>query len=140
MRQKTTKTAILLLSLALLPVAAWAEDDIVEAALKACEPEIKTYCSQVTPGEGRLLACFYAHGDKISPSCEYGLYLAAAELEEFVTAISYLATQCADDLEKHCADVEMGEGRVASCLLEHKEEATEACQKAIDDTELEVVD
>ncbi len=140
MRRNIVYTAILLLFLALLPVAAWAEDDVVEAALKACEPEIKAYCSQVTPGEGRLLACFYAHGDKISLRCEYGLYLAAAELEEFVTAVSYLAAQCADDLMKHCSDVEMGEGRVASCLLEHKEEATEACQKAINETELEVVD
>ncbi len=140
MRRRTTYTAILVLFLALLPACAWGEDDIVEAAIKACEPEIKTYCSQVTPGEGRLLACFYAHGDKISLRCEYGLYLAAAELEEFVTAVTYLAAQCADDLKKHCSEVEMGEGRVASCLLEHKEEATEDCQKAIDEAELEVVD
>lgn len=120
--------------------SAWAQEDIVNHILEACEPEITAYCSQVTPGDGRLLACFYAHGDKISPRCEYALYEGAAALEHFANALTYLATQCHDDLVNHCAEVELGEGRVATCLLDHKAELTEACQQAIDDVELEVVE
>ena len=108
--------------------------------VKSCHAEIESYCSQVTIGEGRLLACFYAHGDKLSGRCEYALYNAAAELEQFVDAVAQLAAACLDDLETHCAEVEMGEGRVASCLLKHKEEVTEACRLAIDAAELEVID
>ena len=52
-------------------------------------------------------------------------------------AVTHLATECYDDLVKHCSELEMGEGRVASCLLDHKGEVTEACRKAIDDTGLE---
>ena len=117
-----------------------AQDDIIEAVMKACETEITTYCSQVTPGEGRLLACFYAHGDKVSARCEYALYEGVAALEQFVNAITYVATECHDDLLKLCGEVEMGEGRVGTCLLEHKEEVTDACRQAIDDTGLVLVE
>ena len=52
--------------MALSVTGTWAQDDIIENVIAACEPEIEAYCSQVTLGEGRLLACFYAHEDNIS--------------------------------------------------------------------------
>jgi len=119
---------------------AWAQDDVIDNVLEACTPEIEAFCSQVTPGESRLLACFYAHGDKISPRCEYALYEGAAALEQFAVALTHLATQCHDDLLKYCGEVALGEGRVGTCLLEHKAEVTEACSQAIDDVGLEVVE
>ena len=114
------------------------EEGIIDRVEKACQPEIEKYCSQVTPGEGRMLACFYAHGDKLSSRCDYALYQGAVELEQFIEAMVHVATECNDDLMKFCADVEMGEGRVATCLLDHKSEVTEACARAIEDTKLEV--
>lgn len=117
-------------------MGAWAQDNIIEGVLKACEPEINTYCSQVTPGEGRLLACFYAHGDKVSARCEYALYEGAAALEQFANAVNYVATSCHDDLLKYCAEVQLGEGRVGTCLLEHKKDVTDACRQAIEDVGL----
>jgi hypothetical protein len=119
---------------------AWAQDEIIDDVLKACEPEIEAYCSQVTLGEGRLLACFYAHEDKISGTCQWALYEGAAQLEQFAAAITYLAKECMGDLEKYCAEVEFGEGRVGTCLLEHKAEVTDACRLAMDDVGLEIVE
>jgi len=92
------------------------------------------------PGEGRLLACFYAHEDKLSGRCQYALYEAAAELDAFATAVTHVATQCKDDLMKYCAEVELGEGRVGTCLLDHKAELTAGCQQAIADVGLEKVE
>ena len=132
--------AVLLLGVA----GAWAEEEgdvgIIDHVMTACEPEITAFCSQVTPGEGRLLACFYAHEDKLSGRCGYALYEAAAALEDFAAAVTHVANQCLDDMEKFCAQVELGEGRVATCLLEHKAEVTEACRQAIDDVGLEMVE
>lgn len=122
-----------------LPIAQ-AEEGIIDRMVEGCETEIETYCSQVTPGEGRMLACFYAHGDKISARCEYALYEGAAELEEFIDALSLVATECHDELLEFCGEVEIGEGRVGTCLLEHKNEVSEPCAQAIVDTELEVVE
>jgi len=95
---------------------------------------------QVTQGEGRLLACFYAHEDKISGRCQYAVYEGAAQLEQFAAAVTHVATECHDDLMNFCAQVELGEGRVGTCLLEHKAEVTDGCRQAIDDVGLEVVE
>lgn len=120
--------------------SARAEETVVDQVLAACEADIDTYCSQVTPGEGRLLACFMAHEDKISGQCSWALYKGMQELEAFVTAVAYLAESCWDDLAEYCADVEMGEGRVATCLLENEEKVAPACRQAIEDVELEVIE
>ena len=119
---------------------AWAQDSIIDNVMAACAPEIDAYCSQVTPGEGRLLACFYAFEDKLSGRCEYALYQGAAELEQFASAVTHVAVECQDDLIKYCAQVEVGEGRVGTCLLAHQEEVSEACSQAIDDVGLEIVE
>ncbi len=73
---------------------AWAQDSIIDNVMEACETEITAYCSQVTPGEGRLLACFYAHEDKISGRCQYAVYEGAALLEQFAAAVTHVATEC----------------------------------------------
>ena len=39
----------------------------------ACAKDIKKYCKDVTPGEGRVIYCMQAHEDKISPQCTFEL-------------------------------------------------------------------
>ncbi len=119
---------------------AWAQEEIIDNMMTACATEIETYCSQVTPGEGRLLACAYAHEDKLSGECTWAIYRGVSELEAFVDALVEVVTACEDDLMKFCAEVELGEGQVATCLLEHKAEVTEDCRAAVEDTGLEVVE
>jgi hypothetical protein len=131
--------AILAAILAAAP-GAWAEEveeDLITSTMEACEPEIETYCSQVTLGEGRLLACFYAHEDKLSARCGYALYTAAAELEQFAVALTHVASACLEDMEEFCGEVEIGEGRVGLCLLEHKDQVSEQCSQAMDDVGME---
>jgi len=115
-----------------------AQEDPIQNAIDACTPEIEAYCSQVTPGGGRLLACFYAHEDKLSGRCNWALYEGAAALEQFASAVTHVANACWDDIVEHCADVEMGEGRVASCLLENKADVSDGCREAIDYVGIEV--
>jgi hypothetical protein len=130
---------VLICALALSAAAgsAGAAEPLLVSVAKGCEKELTTYCSEVTPGEGRVLACLYAHGDKISGRCEYALYDAAAQLERFVAALSYVAGECEDDLEKYCGSVQAGQGRLAECLLvKNKESISSRCSQALDDVEL----
>jgi hypothetical protein len=107
-------------------------EDLVTTVEQGCKTEIEKYCSQVTPGEGRLLACFFAHEDKLSGQCEYALYDAAARLERAISDLNYLATECETDIKTHCANVEVGEGRILECL--NANAATSApCKQAIAD-------
>lgn len=106
---------------------------IVETVEQGCATEITNYCSQVSPGEGRLLACFYAHEDKLSGQCQYALYSASAQLDQAVSALDYLATQCRDDILKLCGEVQVGEGRVLDCLKSNSATVSAACNQAVND-------
>ncbi len=108
-------------------------EDLVSQVQTGCATEIKNYCSQVTPGEGRMLACFYAHEDKLSGSCQYTLYDAAAQLEHAVSSLNYVAGQCEDDIVEHCANVQFGEGRILDCLESNEESISAGCSKALGD-------
>ena len=88
----------------------------------------------MTPGEGRLLHCMAAHEDKISGRCQYAFYQAASILEQLATATAYIASQCATDIEAHCSDVAMGEGRILACLNENQAEVSAACKQVVSDT------
>jgi hypothetical protein len=108
-------------------------EDLVSQVRQGCATEMKSYCSQVTMGEGRLLACFYAHEDKLSGQCQFALYSAAAELEHAVSALNYVAGQCQDDIVEHCASVQAGEGRILECLESKGDAVSAACTQAIGD-------
>src|SRR4029450_12760272 len=94
---------------------------------------LESFCKEVTPGEGRVLACLYAHDDKLSGRCEYAVYDAAAQLERAVTALTYVAKECDDDLKKHCASGEAGEGRLAACLKKNEKDVSPRCKNAMKD-------
>jgi len=113
--------------------SAWAADKIVETVAKGCEKELTSYCKDVTPGEGRILACLYAHSDKLTGQCEYALYDAAVQLERFVAALTYVANECDADMEKFCADIAVGEGRVLKCLDDNAEKISARCTQALKD-------
>jgi hypothetical protein len=42
-------------------------------------------------------------------------------------------------MEEFCGEVEIGEGRVGLCLLEHKDQVSEQCSQAMDDVGMEAV-
>ena len=119
--------AILLMGI----TSANAQQGLVETVANGCKVEIEKYCSQVTPGEGRVLACLYAHEDKLSSKCEYALYDAAAQLERAVAALSYVANECDADLEKYCKSIAPGKGRLLDCLEKHDKQVSGRCKQAL---------
>jgi hypothetical protein len=126
------KNLLILLVLAVPCVPVHAQD-LVSAVQKGCAAEIEQYCSQVSPGQGRMLACFYAHEDKLSGQCQFALYDAAAQLERAVSALNYLAGECEGDILAHCADVQLGEGRIVECLQSKGEAVSGSCKQAMND-------
>ncbi len=114
-------------------------ESLVDSVRVGCKEELASYCKNVTPGEGCVLACLYAHGDKLSGRCEYALYDAAAQLEMMVDALSYVANECKDDLKKYCSGVKAGVGRLAECLLiKNKSRISRRCAQAVEDVGLRV--
>ena len=110
-----------------------AQEGLVETIVNGCESELKTFCAGVTPGEGRVLSCLYAYGDKLSGQCEFALYDAAAQLERFVAALSYVANECDADIDMYCAGVQAGEGRILACLDGQSSKLQPRCTQALQD-------
>ena len=114
------------------PVAAVAQNPI-DTVMNGCAVEIETYCNQVSPGEGRMLACFYAHEDKLSGKCQFALYTADLQLEAAMAALEYVANACRDDILELCAEVQVGEGRVIECLQSNAGDVSESCMTAVNE-------
>jgi cysteine rich repeat protein len=115
-----------------------AQKGLVETVTDGCQKELDTYCKGVTPGEGRILACLYAFGDKLSNRCEYALYDASAQLERAINAVTYAATECHDDLMSFCSGTQPGQGRLLDCLGQKKDKVSDRCKRAISDVGLKL--
>ncbi len=111
-----------------------AQQALIDSVVKGCDKELKTFCKDVTPGEGRGLACLYAHEDKLSGQCEYALYDAAAQLERVVNAVAYAANECREELTKYCADIKPGQGRLLQCIEKNDAKVSKRCKQALKDT------
>jgi hypothetical protein len=120
-------------ALSLLPSMSWAQQDLLASVKDGCKKELDSFCKEVTPGEGRVLACLYAFSDKLTGRCEYALYDASTQLQHAVATLTYVANECADDLQKHCAAVEAGGGRLAACLKKNEKDVSQRCKDAMKD-------
>ena len=108
-----------------------AGQDLVQTVADGCKAELESYCKDVTPGEGRILACLFSHQDKLSGKCEYALYDASVQLERAVAALAYVVNECADDLDQHCSAVEAGEGRLLECIEKNDKKVSSRCKDAL---------
>jgi hypothetical protein len=135
----------LLAGLALLPLlgvlsigSASAQTDIAKAiqtklaaeAAKlenSCADDIKKYCSDVTPGEGRMIYCMHAHEDKISPKCAYDLEEAAADIQLSTDNLKEAITACKTEISGICGKTQPGQGRIAACLFANRSTVSQAC-------------
>ncbi|MBT8340468.1 MAG: hypothetical protein HKP58_01690 [Desulfatitalea sp.] len=120
-----------LLLLAATPVGA--EQALLKSVAQGCKAELESYCKKVTPGDGRVLACLYAYGDKLSGQCEYALYDAAIQLERFVASLAYVANECGNDLDQYCNDAGIGQGRLLKCLEKNNKKVSQRCKQALKD-------
>jgi hypothetical protein len=55
------------------------------------------------------------------------------QLERVVAALTYVVNECKEDIKTHCAKVEAGEGRIASCLKENSSKLSKRCSQGMAD-------
>jgi hypothetical protein len=135
--RSTVVSTLVVLNLALPALAQDAAvPSLAEQAQTACKTELDSFCKTVTPGEGRLLACLYAYNDKLSGACEYALLDAAAQLDQAISALDYVANECQKDIDSLCAGVIAGRGRILACLASAGSKVSAGCARAIERTGL----
>jgi Cysteine rich repeat len=97
----------------------------------ACAKDIKKYCRDVTPGEGRVIYCMQAHEDKISPQCTFELEDSLTSVQNSADDLKNAIVACKAEITGICGKVVPGQGRVAACLLANKSTASKDCADAI---------
>lgn len=102
---------------------------------QSCADDIKKYCSDVTPGEGRMIYCMQAHEDKISPKCAYDLEEAAADVQLSTDNLKEVVTACKAEISGVCGKTQPGQGRIAACLFANRSTASEACGEVLGNIE-----
>jgi len=98
---------------------------------EACKADIDHYCDTVTIGNGRLMACLYAHENKISEDCDNATDDILAILDTVLAKIVDVQSQCISEIKKFCSDVKYGEGRILTCLKDNSSSLAEDCKKAM---------
>lgn len=83
----------------------------------ACARDERSYCADVTPGQGRMRTCLGEHALLLSNGCH--------------EALSKLRSPdaCAQDAQKLCKDIPPGDSRILGCLKEHEAQLSEPCRK-----------
>ncbi len=119
------------LPIILMAFIAGNEQLAAQSIFENCETDLKTYCGQVTPGNGHIAACLYAHEDTLSDSCDAATEDHANLLDWFFESVRYVMDQCANDIQKHCTDVSFGGGRIFSCLVENTSSLTDGCKALV---------
>ena len=102
-----------------------------QGVLENCEEEIKALCSTVSPGDGRLISCMYAHENYLNEKCANSIADFGDILDFVFSTIRGAMETCIGDIEKHCADTEFGGGRMMSCLSEKAADITPECKMVV---------
>ncbi len=101
----------------------------------ACASDIKKYCKDVTPGEGRMIYCMQAHEDKIGPKCAYELGETAGSVQATSDLLKDGVVACKAEIAGVCGKTLPGQGRIAACLIANKSTASKDCADAIQKVE-----
>ena len=112
---------------------AQAQATIPQSLVLNCASDIKNYCSKITVGGGRVVACLYAHNDKITGQCTFAMHDASEQLNATIASLRHLArtTSCRSDLKQYCRSVPAGGGRLYRCLRTNKATLTDGCRAAL---------
>jgi hypothetical protein len=89
-----------------------------------CMGELERFCKDVQPAAGLLVACLNDHAEELSPACRAKVELSLKRIEE-------AKKLCEPDIQKFCADVTPGQGRVLNCMKSKLELLSPACREKV---------
>lgn len=117
----------------LLSLSTMANDSADEAATAVgpCKQDVATLCPGIEPGKGAIKECLKKNQDKLSAECKDKF---AAKKEEVKGKMKDIEETCKAEVEKYCADVKKGKGKIVKCLIEKKDEEGFAaeCKEAVE--------
>ena len=140
---------ILLLSILLISVSSRAENSgkplseklqegriVIHSSVRGCDEDIQQHCSGLGDNAGKIFMCLTAYEEHLSEKCKLGILEAAMSVRIGAAALSYSAASCEADVDKHCLDVQPGEGRIVNCIKTNENKVSKECITALKETGL----
>lgn len=91
---------------------------------RACGEDIEQFCSDVTPGGGRMASCMDAYSDQLSRSCSFALNRAADRIQQ---AVEHFADTCMSAVQQQCGNAD----DMRQCLQQKNASLPHSCQTMI---------
>ena len=143
------KICLLLLSVLLISLTSHAEESgkplaeklkegkiTINSSVKGCDEDIKEHCDGLGNNAQKIFMCLAAYEDQLSLECKTGILEAAMSVRMGAAAIEYSIFACEADADKHCLDVEPGEGRLINCIKANESNVSQECVTALKETGL----
>ena len=88
----------------------------MDISLHGCDEDAKKHCDGLEANANQVFMCLLAYEDHLSEQCKQGILEVAMTMKMAEAAIGYSIGACEADADKHCLDVQPGEGRIVSCI------------------------
>jgi hypothetical protein len=150
MKLNISQSAMLLLSTLLLSTTSYAQDTTgqtlaekmkqgsitINASVRGCGEDVKQHCPGLGNNSQRVFMCLGAYEAQLTPQCKQGILEASLAIRTGAAAIDYSISACEADADKHCLEVQPGEGRLLRCLKANQTDVSKQCVTALKETGL----
>ena len=96
----------------------------IERVEDACGNDIERFCSEVTPGGGRIASCMQAYSDQLSRRCQFTLRRAVNRVQQ---AVENIADTCMTAVQQQCGDTD----NVRNCVQQKRSSLPQSCQTIV---------
>jgi hypothetical protein len=90
----------------------------------ACAGDVQTFCSEVQPGQGKILQCLKQNIESLSQGCK-------DRILEVAEQVAGANQACEEDIFTFCPGVPSGGGQVAQCLKANQALLSPQCAAAM---------
>lgn len=90
----------------------------------ACAGDVQTFCSEVQPGQGRIVQCLKQNIESLSQGCK-------DRILEVAEQVAGANQACEEDIFTLCPGVPSGGGQVAQCLKANQAMLSPQCAAAM---------
>jgi len=150
MKLTILQNAMLLLSTLLLSTTLYAQETTgqtlaekmkqgnitINASVRGCGEDVKQHCPGLGNNSQRVFMCLGAYEAQLTPQCKQGILEASLAIKTGAAAIDYSISACEADADKHCLEVQPGEGRLLRCLKANQADVSNQCVAALKETGL----
>jgi hypothetical protein len=109
---------------------------VITSSVRGCDEDIKQHCDGLGNNTDKVFMCLAAYEEHLNVECKQGILEAAMSVKLGAAALDYSISACEADADKHCLDVQPGEGRIVSCIKANESKVSTECITALKETGL----